>query len=46
MSETGVKCPQSHVGEIPQNQQLYLILPNILPQRKILSQIPILNLGF
>ena len=39
----GVKCPQSHVDDIPQNQQLCVILPPVLPQMKL--RIPIINFG-
>jgi hypothetical protein len=36
----GLKCPQSYVNEIPQNQQFHLILPYVQPQNKLWSLIP------
>ena len=41
----GLKCPQSYIDEIPQNQQLYRILPHFQPQIELLRIIPTFNLG-
>jgi hypothetical protein len=42
---SGVKCPQSYVGENPQKFQLSLILPPFEPQILFLSLITTLKKG-